>query len=89
MSDHGPISPEYTAMMNSLAMALDASFNGDAKAADRKNGFVLLVFPFGDHANGQDRINYISNAVRADMIVAMKEFIARCEGRHHEAELVQ
>lgn len=40
-------------------------------------GFALLVFSFGDFG----RMNYISNAERPDMLAALKEFIARAEGR--------
>lgn len=74
----GPIAPEYTEKMNKLAQSIDFIFNGDAKKADRKTGFVLLVFPFG---SDESRCNYISNAERADVIVLMKEQIARFEGQ--------
>lgn len=80
---HEPISPEYMEMMNSLAAAIDDLFNG--KERPKKNGFVLLVFPFGEPV----KVNYISNAKREDMLAAMKEFIARAEGRYHETEGVQ
>ena len=44
-------------------------------------GFALLVFPFNE---GDGRMNYISNAGRDDMLVALKEVVARMEGRMHE-----
>lgn len=44
-------------------------------------GFALLVFEFDKPA----AVNYISNAERPDMLLAMKEFIARSEGRMHDA----
>jgi hypothetical protein len=37
-----PIDPQYREMMNGVAAALDEAFNGEAKGADRKVGFVLL-----------------------------------------------
>lgn len=36
-------------------------------------GFTLLVFDFGERGN----LAYISNAVREDMLAAMREFIAK------------
>ncbi len=38
-------------------------------------GFALLVFDFGEKGN----LAYVSNADRADMLVAMREFIAKAE----------
>jgi hypothetical protein len=85
MTDHkgglgdAPIDIEYRDLMNRIAKALDATFNGDAKGAARKTGFVLLVFPFG----GEDgRCNYISNgADRKDIVTLFKEQIKRFEGQ--------
>lgn len=75
-----PIQQEYRDQMNSLARGLDMLLNGDAKGADRKTGFVLLVFPFGN-ADGS-RCNFISNgADRRDVVTLMKEMIARFEGQ--------
>lgn len=84
MSEHqlgdGPIALEYRAKMNMLAEAIDELFNGDARGADRKAAFVLLVFPFGD-ADGA-RCNFISNGPdRRDLVVLFKEMIARFEGQ--------
>jgi len=77
-----PISPELHKLMNGVAQGLDAVFNGDAKGNDRKNGFVLLVFPFDNLADGDARCNFISNgADRRDVVVLMKEMIARFEGQ--------
>lgn len=66
-------------MMNSMAQYVDRFFNGPAPDAPdgRKTGFVLLVFPFG-HAAG--RCNYISNANREDVVVLLKEQLARFAG---------
>ncbi len=64
------IEPEQYEVMNRLAATLDVIF--------KPYGFALLVFPMG----GDDgRMNYISNAARETMIVALKELVARFEGR--------
>jgi hypothetical protein len=84
MGTHGPIDKKYMALMNKMAQIVDKVFNGDRTGEDRTTGFVLLIFPFGDAQ--QDRINYISNGERKDIIVAMKELIAIFEGRHSEEQ---
>ena len=82
-STHGPIGEEYRKRMHALASVIDEFFNGPDKGHDRKTGFMVLIFPFGLTGDAlKDRINYISNAERSDMLTAMKEFIARAEGRH-------
>jgi len=79
----GPISPEYHVAMNAIAAALDKVFNGEAKGRDRKTGFVLMVYRFNDDGHTDDgRCNYISNgADRRDVVLLMKEMIARFEGQ--------
>jgi hypothetical protein len=75
-----PIEPEYIEKMNAIARGLDEIFNGRLKGAERKNGFVLLVFPFGDAQ--ASRCNFISNgADRADIVTLFREMIARFEGQ--------
>lgn len=81
MSDHGPVQPNLVEMMNGLGRGIDDMLNHGLAA--KKYGFALLMFEFGDAKPG-DRMNYISNSAREDMIAAMKEFIARAEGRHIE-----
>lgn len=74
-----PIEDAYREQMNAVARGLDTIFNGEAKGKDRKVGFVLLVFPYESH---DGRCNYISNgADRRDIIVMLKEQIARFEGQ--------
>jgi hypothetical protein len=79
------IQPEFREKMNALAGALDEVFNGAAKGKDRRNGFVLIVFPFQEaekvQAGGTGRTNYISNAKRADVVIMLKEQIKRFEGQ--------
>lgn len=74
----GPIEPRFIEQMNVLARFLDDQFNGEGvRGADRKVGFVLLVFPFENHTG---RANYISNARREDIITLFKEQLAYFEG---------
>lgn len=74
-----PIEPHHHAMMNGLARGIDRLLNGDARGADRKTGFILMVFPFEGH---EGRCNYISNgADRKDVAVLMREQAARFEGQ--------
>ena len=80
-ADHQPIPEEYRANMNALAKTLDAFFNGDG---ERKVGFALLTYNFGDDIQSTGRINYIGNGARADVLVALKELVARWEGRYAE-----
>ena len=78
-SGDGPIEPQYVENMQAIAQVLNETFNGEAKGNDRKTGFVLLVFPFGDTTG---RCNFISNgADRRDVVTLMKEMIARFEGQ--------
>ena len=74
-----PIEEAYRDMMQSVASGLDAIFNGDKRGKDRKVGFVLLVFEFGEK---EGRCNYISNgADRRDVVTMLKEQVARFEGQ--------
>jgi hypothetical protein len=74
-----PIEDGYRQAMMAIAQGLDEIFNGEAKGNDRKVGFVLLVFPFGE---GEGRCNYISNgADRKDIVAMMKEQVKRFEGQ--------
>lgn len=81
MTTHGSIDPEYREQMQKLAKLVDTYWNGPKQGHQREVGFILLVFPFGQG----DRINYISNAERRDVVVALKELVARFEGQDHEA----
>ena len=74
-----PVEEQYHDKMTAIVKGLDEIFNGRAGGPGRETGFVLMVFPFGD-ASG--RCNYMSNgANREDIIVLMKEMIARFEGQ--------
>lgn len=77
----GPIQEAYRKQMNAIAQGLDEVFNGEAVGSQRKTGFVLLVFPFGED-DMRNRCNFISNgADRRDVVVLMKEMIRRFEGQ--------
>ena len=75
----GPIEPELVETMNALARGIDDILNGtNTPKGEKKNGFMLMVFPF----EGFDgRANYISNARRDDVVVLLKEQLARFQGQ--------
>lgn len=77
-ADHQPIDPKYHAQMQALAVTLDELLNGEGcKPEDRKTGFFLTLFPFGEPS----RFNYISNAEKLDVRAMLKDVVARIEGR--------
>ncbi len=79
-----PIPSEHRAAMNELAHLIDAYLNGPKTPGIPPTlGFVLLVAKFGEISDG--RVNYISNGRRADMISMVREYLARLEGRAHDA----
>lgn len=46
----------------------------------KEYGFCLLIFPFGEVENIEDnRMQYISNGNREDIVKAMKEWIKKTE----------
>jgi hypothetical protein len=67
-----PIQKGIEGQMNAMADVLAEHFPG--------LGFAVFIFDFGEAG----RFNYISNADRLDMIVALKEFQAVLEGRKME-----
>lgn len=86
MSDtHGPIVPRFRQFMNDLAKAIDRLLNPEGQKSE--TGFALFIFPFGGEPG--NRVNYISNARREDMLVAVKEWLARAEGRAIDTDTVQ
>lgn len=79
MTKDNEIQEMYRNAMQRLAADLDVIFNGNAKGHDRKTCFVLLISPF-DGPVGQ-RVNYISNGERKDVVTMLKEITARFEGQ--------
>lgn len=80
---HGTIDPRYVERMNALAEVIDEFLNEDLPTP-RNIGFMLLVFEFGNPNVGirqelPARMNYISNAQRADMLTAMRELLKNFE----------
>lgn len=74
-----PVEEKYRQQMEAVATVVDEFFNGEAHGAERKIGFVLLVFPFGDEPG---RCNFLSNgADRKDIVTLFREMIARFEGQ--------
>lgn len=83
-----PIGSNLIEQMNVLGRVVDAALNGDghgtlpglpsARPKPKRNGFILMVFPFDNH---EGRCNYISNARREDVVVMLKEQIKRFEGQ--------
>lgn len=72
---------DTTRLMQSLAKGIDEILNGNV--SPKKNGFVILVFPF-DQVEGS-RTNYVSNCDRKDIVAALKEVTARFEGQPHQS----
>lgn len=70
---------DTTALMQSTMSGLVKIFPGCA--------VTLLVAPF--NASQGSRVNYVSNAERADMLTALKELVARFEGRVHTTTMKQ
>ena len=71
------IEPAYREKMNILAQFLDDQFNGNKEP--KRVAFVMLISEFGNiDAN---RVNYISNGRREDIVTMMREILARFEGQ--------
>lgn len=86
---HGPIEAAQREMMNEIARLLDRTFNGDRQGDERKVGFALLTYRMGEDLTGTGRINYIGNGERSQMLIALKELVARWEGRVPNVESKQ
>jgi hypothetical protein len=84
MTRDDQIELKYHDQMNKLARAIDELFNPKThspklfgKPDKREVGFFLAIYPLGDSG----RFNYISNCDRNDVIVLLKEMLARFEGQ--------
>ena len=73
-----PIEPKLHEVMNDLAQLVDMALNGEAPTKQRKNGFILMCFPFDGH---DGRYNYNRNDNREDVVVLLKEQLKRFEGQ--------
>ena len=75
-----PVEEAYHAKMQAIMQVVDEFANEGVKGKERKIGIVLMMFPYGEAADG--RCNYMSNgADRKDIVTLMKEMIARFEGQ--------
>lgn len=71
-----PIQEHYKLLMKAIAATIDEFINPDPD--NKRNGFIVMMFPLEDH---EGRCNYISNANREDVIIMLKEQVARFEGQ--------
>jgi hypothetical protein len=72
-----PIETVLVRLMNDIGHIIGGALK---EKAGEGYGFALLMFGLAGDEKG--RMNYISSANREDMLAAMKEFIARAEGRY-------
>lgn len=68
-------------LLKEMAASIDGVFNDPNKP--KEVGFVLLIMPFG--APEGARTNYVSNGKREDILVMLKEVVARFEGQAHQS----
>lgn len=69
--------------MQTLARLVDSAMCKMQSATGPKLGFALLVFEL-DKPQGS-RTNYVGSCRREDILVALKEVVARWEGQPHQA----
>lgn len=72
-----PIEPALRGIMNDIGRVIAQAMR---ETAGPRYGFAL--FMFGLEGDEKGRMNYLCNCNRSDMIAALKEFIARAEGRY-------
>lgn len=80
VEEEGDIEELQKEAMRAIAVGLDEALNGDARGADREVGFVLLVFPFGEH---DVTCNYVSNGANR---VEINELLLNALKRAKELE---
>lgn len=74
-----PIEDKFSAVMIRFMRTFDEIFNAGLKPPNKKVGVIMLTFEYGET---EGRCNYISNgANRQDVIVMLKEQVARFEGQ--------
>jgi hypothetical protein len=78
-----PIESVLREIMNDIGAAIGRTLKDATAGTGERYGFALLMF--GLSGNEYMRMNYLANVNREDMLVAMKEFIARAEGRYQES----
>jgi hypothetical protein len=75
----GPVDPRYIEAMKIVGRAIDTMFNPDGPK-QRTVGWIVITFAFGPTKEG-DRVNYMSNAERADVVTMLKEQLRYFEGQ--------
>lgn len=76
------IEPLLVKLMNDIGHIIGGALKETVKETGEEYGFALLMF--GLKGDESSRMNYIANVNREDMLAALKEFIARNEGRYEE-----
>lgn len=74
MTSDSEIEAEHREVMQDIARIINQAIN--EKAPD-KYGFFLAVYQHGT----EGRFNYISNSDRRDIVVLLKEMLARFQGQ--------
>lgn len=77
-----PVQPELRELMNEIGHIIGGALKEHTRKEKERYGFCLLMFAL----EAPGRMNYIANVNRGDMLAAMKEFIARNEGRYDEID---
>lgn len=81
------IEPLLRELMNDIGRRIGHALHEHTAHTTERYGFALLMFGLsGDEAC---RMNYICNCNREDMLAALKEFIARNEGRYEEVDFTK
>jgi len=75
-----PIPANIRELMNDIGNIIGRVIQKQVNKGEEKYGFALFMFDFKP-----GRISYISNANREDMLAALKEFIAKHEGRFDDS----
>ena len=73
MMDEKKIEMTIPEAMHSIALAIDRILNGEhagGEVIERKNGFVLMLYPFGDKTG---KCNFISNGASQEDVINMFE----------------
>jgi hypothetical protein len=74
-----PLGPGHAAVEAEVAETMKSIGRLIGGAMPESYGFALLIFGMNGSGGG---MNYMSNARREDMILAMKELIGRMEGTY-------
>ena len=52
----------------------------------KRIGFALLTYNHGEDIAGTGGVSYVGNGTREDTLIALKELVARWEGRYVETD---